>query len=339
MHGVGRVYKRSSPFRRFVWLCVTLTFTVWAIQQISVVAFDYSRYPKKIDQRVEEDTIVHFPAVTLCSLNPMPHSAYLDEHNWWSAIVDLEEQYTEPKCDTRKATNKKMLLMKTQLNTPKKQNNDVHRRVGDTAYETSGGSTQGYASTTEGSTEGDAVTSGGSTQGYASTTEGSTEGDAVTSGGSTQGYASAAGGSAEGDAATSGGSTQGYASTTGGSAEGDAATSRGSTQGYASTTGGSAEGYAATSGGSTQGYASAAAGSAEGDAATSGGSTQGYAATSGGSTQGYASAAGGSTQGYAATSGITTGGYDIFFGCGQAPYTSDNCNTTEECMGKIFLFT
>lgn len=47
-------------------------------------------------EQVEEDTVVHFPAVTLCSLNSMPHSEYLEEHKWWRAFVELEDQYIEP---------------------------------------------------------------------------------------------------------------------------------------------------------------------------------------------------------------------------------------------------
>ncbi|XP_069975233.1 uncharacterized protein [Penaeus vannamei] len=297
-HGRLPSFRKSGLCRRFVWLTVCLTFTVWAVEQICVVAYDYSQYPKKIDQRVEEDTVVHFPAVTLCSLNSMPHSEYLEEHKWWRAFVELEDQYIEPKCDSRKFTTKKKLF-----NMFKKQSNSRHKRAGDTG---TGGSTQAYTVSPGGSTEGHSENSQGSTEGYDVSSQGYSENSV----GSTQGFTMSSERSIEGHSENSPGSTEGYAmsSGSGGRTEGNAMSSGsgGRTEGNAMSSGSgrSTEGYAMSSGSgrSTEGYAmsSGSGRSTEGYAMSSGSgrSTEGHSKYSLGSTTGYGMSSWGNTQGY-----------------------------------------
>ncbi|XP_071517138.1 uncharacterized protein [Panulirus ornatus] len=100
IHGVGRIYGFGRWWRRAGWFCLWACMTVWALYQLSSVAVDYAKYPKKTTRSTEEDRVLEFPGVTVCNLSPLPRTPALATHPIWGAFLTLEQNIGEPVCDT-----------------------------------------------------------------------------------------------------------------------------------------------------------------------------------------------------------------------------------------------
>ncbi|KAK3856074.1 hypothetical protein Pcinc_037565 [Petrolisthes cinctipes] len=96
IHGVGRIYGRGGWWRRGCWLTLWACMTVWALYQITSVALDYAQYPTKITRSSEHERVMEFPAVTLCSLSPLPASRELASHPIWAPFLTYQHtSYSE----------------------------------------------------------------------------------------------------------------------------------------------------------------------------------------------------------------------------------------------------
>ncbi|KAK3868192.1 hypothetical protein Pcinc_026412 [Petrolisthes cinctipes] len=110
IHGVGRIYGRGGWWRRGCWLTLWACMTVWALYQITSVALDYAQYPTKITRSSEHERVMEFPAVTLCSLSPLPASRELASHPIWAPFLTYQHTSHSEACDNeeKKATALKM---------------------------------------------------------------------------------------------------------------------------------------------------------------------------------------------------------------------------------------
>ncbi|XP_042890714.1 uncharacterized protein LOC122265444 [Penaeus japonicus] len=241
----------------------------------------------------------------------MPHSDYVEDHEWWSAFVMLEEKYTEAKCESRKYQVKKKL--------------GISRKFGGTANKRAGPlpTTEGYSMSSTGSTEESSMSSTGSTEESSMSSTGSTEESSMSSTGSTEESSMSSTGSTEGPSMSSTGSTEGPSMSSTGSTEGPSMSSTGSTEGPSMSSTGSTEGPSMSSSGSTEGPSMSSSGSTEGPSMSSSGSTEGPSMSSSGGTEGPSMSSSGSTV-WAEENYEYEEGSD---GCD----TSAKCNTT--CNG------
>ncbi|XP_071546848.1 uncharacterized protein [Panulirus ornatus] len=98
-HGFSKVYRSQHWGRRLLWLTVCLIMMSWGTYQCHSVIAEYLTYPKKVTIGVEEDQEVEFPAVTVCSLNPLGNEDNFIHHPLWGSFIDIEKDNQDPICD------------------------------------------------------------------------------------------------------------------------------------------------------------------------------------------------------------------------------------------------
>ena len=71
LHGLSYIFDKRHPIRRIVWLVITITAFVYAMQKVYESTVNYFSYPfntVRMRQYVDE---IKFPAVSFCNLNDM----------------------------------------------------------------------------------------------------------------------------------------------------------------------------------------------------------------------------------------------------------------------------
>ncbi|KAL3206132.1 hypothetical protein MRX96_040380 [Rhipicephalus microplus] len=67
--------KRGGGFRKAVWAIVLATLLSLTLQECIQVFLEYGRFPVSFDYSYEEEDSLHFPAVTVCNVNPLKKAA------------------------------------------------------------------------------------------------------------------------------------------------------------------------------------------------------------------------------------------------------------------------
>ena len=87
-HGLSRVAAAKSWPGRLFWMAVFLSASVFSIHQISKSFAAYFQYPTKTDFSITIKEQLHFPAVTVCNINPFKHSEIV-KTAFWQAMVSI----------------------------------------------------------------------------------------------------------------------------------------------------------------------------------------------------------------------------------------------------------
>ncbi|XP_068238635.1 degenerin-like protein asic-1 [Palaemon carinicauda] len=98
-HGIGKIYKSQGWARRLLWILVCVCMVAFGTYQCYRVIAEYLTYPKKVSISIKEESVVEFPAVTVCNLNSMANKEMLRNHSIWGAFVEVEDLNPSPECD------------------------------------------------------------------------------------------------------------------------------------------------------------------------------------------------------------------------------------------------
>ncbi|XP_070189007.1 acid-sensing ion channel 1A-like [Littorina saxatilis] len=90
MHGVARVAATDHHVVwRVLWLTLVLPAGGWAVYNVYQILTLFSTYPVSTVVSVQYQTKVDFPAVTLCNLNTLRRSQYLENADFLGLRSDL----------------------------------------------------------------------------------------------------------------------------------------------------------------------------------------------------------------------------------------------------------
>ncbi|XP_071516993.1 uncharacterized protein [Panulirus ornatus] len=93
-HGFNRCYRARGWARRVTWAVICLALLVFCTFLCFNVITNYLATPKNIRMKIIQETRTEFPAVTLCNLSPLATKKKLPENSVWSALADLEQEYS-----------------------------------------------------------------------------------------------------------------------------------------------------------------------------------------------------------------------------------------------------
>ncbi|KAL1416748.1 hypothetical protein MTO96_000694 [Rhipicephalus appendiculatus] len=89
--------KRGGGFRKAVWAIVLATLLSLTLQECIQVFLEYGRFPVSFDYSYEEEDSLHFPAVTVCNVNPLKKTALCKSK--LSSSQDMPEQLRRRLCE------------------------------------------------------------------------------------------------------------------------------------------------------------------------------------------------------------------------------------------------
>ncbi|XP_018021886.2 uncharacterized protein LOC108678058 [Hyalella azteca] len=98
MNGIMQICGARLWLRRLAWLSYLILCTVYSLMQCYNVYNEYMKYPKAVAVQLQTERPAKFPAVTLCSLNPINNEEALRNDSVYGAFIDVQEQNSVAEC-------------------------------------------------------------------------------------------------------------------------------------------------------------------------------------------------------------------------------------------------